>query len=135
MYSRCPFTAVRFVTGPSLPNLPRVQEIFLREATALRARFDASARAPAAAAARLLREGEAEALAATHPDPYTVCYMPGGSKFMRNPPLPLEAVFASTPGGVPPEYHIAEQTVVGVQVPHSQQPPGTLIDCYKKSWN
>ena len=111
------------------------QAIFLREATTLRARFDAAAAIPAAAAARLLREGEAEAAAATHPDPYTVCYMPGGSKFMRNPPLPLEAVFASTPGGVPPEYHIAEQTVLAVQVPHSAQPTGALIDCYKKTWN
>lgn len=26
----------------------------------------------------------------THPDPYVFNYMPGGTKFMRNAPIPLE---------------------------------------------
>jgi hypothetical protein len=38
--------------------------------------------------------------------------MPGGSKFMRNPPIPLEIVF---PDGIPPEYNIAAQDVNSVQ--------------------
>ena len=75
---------------PACPAFnPPLQELWLRDAAALRARFDAAASATPAAAARLLREGEEEALRATHPDLYTVAYMPGGSKFMRNPPLPL----------------------------------------------
>ena len=68
---------------------------------------------PRSTAARLLREADAELATWTHPDPYVVPYMPGGSKFMRNPPPPLSLVF---PHGVPPEYDIAPQTVHYVQV-------------------
>lgn len=40
-----------------------------------------------------------ERLAAqTHPDPYIAPYMPGGSLFMRNSPVPLEALY---PDGIP----------------------------------
>lgn len=69
------------------------REIFIEEATLLRARFDANRGASAAAAARLLGEGEDELFMNTHPDPYTVPYMPGGTLYMRNPPLPLEVCF------------------------------------------
>ena len=86
---RCPASRPRHARPPASSTLPPLQELWLRDAAALRARFDASASASPAAAARLLREGEEEALRATHPDMYTVSYMPGGSKFMRNPPLPL----------------------------------------------
>jgi hypothetical protein len=54
--------------------------------------------------------------------------MPGGSKFMRNAPVPLEAVF---PDGVPPEYNFASKDVNGIQVPMSAQPGGmktVLVD-------
>ena len=63
--------------------------------------------------------------------------MPGGSKFSRNPPLPLESVFASV-GAIPPEFNIAPQTVTCVQVPMSAEPGGptaALIDCYTKRFN
>ncbi len=39
---------------------------------------------------RLVREAEEKLVAHTHPDPYVIPYMPGGSKFMRNPPPPFE---------------------------------------------
>ena len=45
--------------------------IWLREAAKLRARFDSAAGVPRGEALRLLREGKAELLAMTHPDPYT----------------------------------------------------------------
>ena len=79
-------------------------------------------------AARLLREGEEELVERGHPDMYTVPYMPGGSKFMRNSPVPLEAIF---PDGIPPEFNIARKDVNGIQVPMSAQPEGmqtVLID-------
>jgi len=62
--------------------------------------------------------------------------MPGGSKFMRNPPLPLDSVFSSV-GEIPPEFNIASQTVTCVQVPMSAEPAGpekALIDVYTKSY-
>eukprot|EP00804_Cyclotella_cryptica_P008551 CCRYP_007538-RA/>CCRYP_007538-RA protein AED:0.23 eAED:0.23 QI:87/1/1/1/1/1/3/80/154 len=69
------------------------REIFIEEATNLRARFDAERGVSNAKAIRLLKEGKAELFENTHPDPYCVPFMPGGSLFMRNPPLPLEICF------------------------------------------
>jgi NADH dehydrogenase (ubiquinone) 1 beta subcomplex subunit 9 len=100
------------------------REVFLTEAAKVRQRFDENKHLDPAGGrvARLLREGEEEAAKFFHPDPYTVPYMPGGSKFMRNPPPPLELVFQSV-GEIPPEYYIAPQTVTCVQVSSST---GTL---------
>lgn len=39
---------------------------------------------------RLIREGQERLEKYTHPDRYITPYMPGGTLFMRNPPLPLE---------------------------------------------
>eukprot|EP00587_Corethron_hystrix_P013529 CAMPEP_0113306524 /NCGR_PEP_ID=MMETSP0010_2-20120614/5739_1 /TAXON_ID=216773 ORGANISM="Corethron hystrix, Strain 308" /NCGR_SAMPLE_ID=MMETSP0010_2 /ASSEMBLY_ACC=CAM_ASM_000155 /LENGTH=153 /DNA_ID=CAMNT_0000161205 /DNA_START=113 /DNA_END=574 /DNA_ORIENTATION=+ /assembly_acc=CAM_ASM_000155 len=69
------------------------REIFNEEATNLRARFEAQRDANPAAAARILREGQEELFEMSHPDPYCVPHMPGGSLFMRNPPPPLEVCF------------------------------------------
>ena len=59
---------------------------------------------------------------------WTNPYMPGGSKFMRNPPPPLRAIF---PDGIPEEYNLAPKDVNGIQVPMSATPGGmqtVLID-------
>ena len=69
------------------------REIFLDEATKLRARFDESRGCSPAQATHLLKEGQNELFGNTHPDPYCIPYMPGGSLFMRNPPPPLEVCF------------------------------------------
>lgn len=69
------------------------REIFLEEADILRARFDAERGCSAAKATRLIKEGKDELFKNTHPDPYCVAYMPGGSLFMRNPPLPMDVCF------------------------------------------
>lgn len=92
----------------------------------------AACAATARIVARLMREGEEELAKFTHPDPYVVPYMPGGSKFMRNPPPPLKAVF---PEGIPSEHDVAYQDVHSVQVPQSAYPEGmetVFIDIYKK---
>ncbi len=78
--------------------------------------------------ARLLREGEEELFAWIHPDMWTNPYMPGGSKFMRNPPPPLRAIF---PDGIPEEYNLAPKDINGIQVPMSATPEGmqtVLVD-------
>lgn len=74
--------------------------IFNEEATTLRARFDAERGCNPAKAVRLITEGKQELFDNTHPDPYCVPYMPGGTLFMRNPPPPLEICF---PDGNYPE--------------------------------
>lgn len=40
-----------------------------------------------------IKEGKAELFKYTHPDPYCVPFMPGGSLFMRNPPPPMSICF------------------------------------------
>lgn len=67
--------------------------VFLDEAEDLRARFDANRGCSPAKAMRLLNEAKAELHEYTHPDPYCVAYMPGGTLFMRNPPIPMEVCF------------------------------------------
>jgi hypothetical protein len=39
------------------------------------------------------KEGKAELFEYSHPDPYCVPFMPGGSLFMRNPPPPMSICF------------------------------------------
>jgi hypothetical protein len=50
---------------------------------------------------RLVREAEAQLVSWTHPDPYTVPYMPGSSSFMRHvpPPLSVRPSSSSSPRG------------------------------------
>ena len=86
----------------SLRNLTSWVEsraLWCSEATKIRARFDEGMKvSDIAHAGRLLREGEEELALQTHPDNYIAAYMPGGSLFMRNPAIPLEALY---PNGVP----------------------------------
>lgn len=67
--------------------------MFNEFATKLRERFDGNRGVNPAAANRLLREGEDELFQNMHPDPYCNPIMPGGSKFMRNPPPPMSVCF------------------------------------------
>lgn len=69
------------------------RDAFNDRAEELRAQFDAERGCSNARAIRLLKEGQQELFKWTHPDPYCVPFMPGGSLFMRNPPLPLEICF------------------------------------------
>eukprot|EP00546_Thalassionema_frauenfeldii_P007786 CAMPEP_0178922536 /NCGR_PEP_ID=MMETSP0786-20121207/16211_1 /TAXON_ID=186022 /ORGANISM="Thalassionema frauenfeldii, Strain CCMP 1798" /LENGTH=165 /DNA_ID=CAMNT_0020596917 /DNA_START=45 /DNA_END=542 /DNA_ORIENTATION=- len=69
------------------------REVFLDEATKLRARFDANRGISGSNASRLLLEGQQELQDNTHPDPYVCAYMPGGTLYMRNPPLPIDVCF------------------------------------------
>ena len=74
------------------------REVFYDAADGLRARFDALKSVNATTGASALIEGEKEYDAHFHPDKYCIPYMPGGTKFMRNPPLPLELCY---PDGIP----------------------------------
>jgi NADH dehydrogenase (ubiquinone) 1 beta subcomplex subunit 9 len=69
------------------------REIFNDEATEIRAQFDATRGMSASASERILKEGQDKLFEYTHPDPYCVPFMPGGTLFMRNPPPPLEVCF------------------------------------------
>ena len=68
------------------------RELFCEEAEKIRAQFNENrALDPhSGLSQRLIREAESKVFSFTHPDPYVKPYMPGGSKFMRNPPIPLK---------------------------------------------
>jgi len=68
------------------------REIFNAEATKIRARFDAHKTLDprSGVTVRVVREAAEEIAKWAHPDPYVPSYMPGGSRFMRNPALPLK---------------------------------------------
>lgn len=74
--------------------------MFNYEATKLRNRFNENKTVPVESAKlrRIMREAHEELAAQTHADPYINAYMPGGSLFMRNPALPMEALY---PDGIP----------------------------------
>lgn len=110
------------------------RDIFNEQATELRARFDRHRGISAAAASRLLVEGQDELFEWMHPDKYIVPFMPGGSKFMRNPPLPLSVCF---PDGKYPK----DAPVISVHPDFSYAKEGSgrnldgtvLVDFYKKN--
>ena len=52
-------------------------------------------------AANLVIAGQEKLVEYTHPDPYCFPYMPGGSKFMRNPPPPF-SICDDVPEGATP---------------------------------
>ncbi len=74
--------------------------MFLTEGEKIRLEFDknASLNPDSWKAQYLIRRGTEKLHEYTHPDPYIRAYMPGGSLFMRNPPLPLDQCY---PLGIP----------------------------------
>ncbi|GMI51254.1 hypothetical protein ScalyP_jg5905 [Parmales sp. scaly parma] len=72
--------------------------IFCDEADKIRAEFETNRDCTPATSLRLMREAEAKLSEYAHPDRYCDPYMPGGSKFMRNPPLPMNICY---PDGIP----------------------------------
>lgn len=74
------------------------RDLFNEEATKVRLEFNESMKVDMPEAKRLLRVGTERLEKQTHPDPYIQAYMPGGSLFMRNPAVPLEALY---PEGIP----------------------------------
>ena len=63
------------------------RNVFLNEADVMRAAFESNRASERGAS--LLAQGEEKLFDFTHSDPYCQPYMPGGSKFMRNPTIPL----------------------------------------------
>jgi len=67
------------------------RDVWYDEINRIRGEFEkTSAVKDKAAVERLLKKGEKELLAKTHPDPYIVPYYYGGSSYARNPPFPKE---------------------------------------------
>lgn len=78
------------------------REVFLDEAEKIRNEFDAHKDLPVESGKTkyLIRAAKEKMVEYSHPDKYIPAYMPGGSLFMRNPPLPLDVCY---PHGIPAE--------------------------------
>eukprot|EP00619_Florenciella_sp_RCC1007_P003367 CAMPEP_0205903294 /NCGR_PEP_ID=MMETSP1325-20131115/1_1 /ASSEMBLY_ACC=CAM_ASM_000708 /TAXON_ID=236786 /ORGANISM="Florenciella sp., Strain RCC1007" /LENGTH=185 /DNA_ID=CAMNT_0053268925 /DNA_START=26 /DNA_END=583 /DNA_ORIENTATION=+ len=74
------------------------REVFNEEATRVQQLFRANANLSEGQGAVLLKDGVEELAKYTHPDKYIHAYLPGGSLYMRNPPLPLSVCY---PDGIP----------------------------------
>lgn len=110
------------------------REIFLTRGEEIRKQFEENRHLDpnSGLTQRLVREAEENLVSWIHPDQYTNPYMPGGSRFMRNPAYPLKTLF---PHGIPEEFNFATQDIHCIQVPMSAQPEGmqtVLIDPMKK---
>ena len=69
------------------------RNVFLDKADEIRAQFDAVKGKPSDGNVKGAMEYcQAQMLKYAHPDPYVIAWMPGGSKFMRNPPPPPDIV-------------------------------------------
>jgi len=110
------------------------RDLFNEEAAKLRARFDANRGASPAAAARLLEDGQDELYNNLHPDIYKIPYMPGGSSFMRNPPLPMSVCFPD--GDYPkdaPMYEVNPDMSIATEESGRNATGTVLVDFYKKN--
>merc|ERR1712070_419078 len=76
------------------------RNVFITEALKIQAEFreNSGLSADSPTTRRLLQEGHEKLFSYTHPDKYIPAYLPGGSLYMRNPPLPLSVCY---PDGIP----------------------------------
>eukprot|EP01041_Mallomonas_annulata_P010977 gene10977-22938_t len=110
------------------------REIFNTEGLKIRAEFNASMSLPVDSpkVKRLVREAYERLQEQAHPDPYIVPYMPGGSLFMRNPAVPLEACF---PDGIPEEYSKRRVNIDFSNIPDDQPyADKVFVDSITKSY-
>jgi hypothetical protein len=80
------------------------------------------------------QEGQDELFSNSHPDLYCLPIMPGGSKFMRNPPLPMSVCFPD--GDLPkdaPKYEINPDWSVATPDAGRNATGTVLVDFYKKN--
>ena len=110
------------------------REVFNDEALKIRAEFDNNKKLPvdSAKVARLLREATERLEKQTHPDPYIAPYMPGGSLFMRNPAIPLEALY---PDGIPEGVSRRRMNIDMSNIPDDQEwADKVLVDSTSKQY-
>jgi hypothetical protein len=109
------------------------RELWCEEAIKIRASFDAQkSLKDDATINRLLREAQEKLDLQTHPDKYIHPAMPGGSLFMRNPAIPLEALY---PDGVPEGMSKRRMNVDMSNVPEDQEfADKVLVDSASKSY-
>jgi hypothetical protein len=80
----------------------------------------------------LVREAQERLSSLAHPDKYIAPYLPGGTLYMRNAALPLEAVF---PDGIPEGVSQRKINVDMSNVPEGEKyAKKVFVDSANKSW-
>ena len=113
------------------------RDLVNQEADRIRAEFDACRNMSESQAAGAIRRCEEELARLTHPDPIVPAYMPGGSKFMRNAPLPMEVVYPEgmPEGMTPPTPVHVDQVPITIRPMEENQYDTVLVDFYKKGYS
>jgi hypothetical protein len=104
---------------------------------------------------RLVREAEEKLEKYTHPDRYVFNYMPGGSRFMRNAPIPLDvrllfpilmtsclarvltgcSLQVCFPDGVPEGEEVSPLEAINIDMTPLPERKGVFVDFSKKGYD
>ena len=116
----------------NLTSWTESRELWNEEASKVRAQFNDNMTVDTSTAVRLMREGRQALAEQSHPDNYIHAAMPGGSLFMRNPAIPLEAMY---PDGVPKGKSRRRLNVDMSNIPDDQEyADQVLVDSSSKSY-
>ncbi|GLE02078.1 hypothetical protein PINS_up010916 [Pythium insidiosum] len=111
------------------------RRLWNEEATKIRAQFDShKALDPnSGLVKRLVREAEEKLEKYTHPDRYVFNYMPGGTRFMRNPPIPLDVCFPD--GNIPEDVEVSPLEAINIDMTPLPARKGVFVDFSKKGYD
>lgn len=103
------------------------RDVFLKEAGKIRAEFNANRNCTKEQAGFYIKQANKRLRERVHPDPYRIPWMPGGSKFMRNPTPPNEVVYRD--GEIPVEAYTGTNTPMHLDsIPITFRPLPTVQD-------
>lgn len=87
----------------------------------------------ASLAKRLVREAQEKVDHYTHPDRYIFNYMPGGSLFMRNAPIPLDVCFPD--GNIPDDVELSPLEGINIDMTPLPAKDTVFVDFSKKGYD
>ncbi|TMW69306.1 hypothetical protein Poli38472_001462 [Pythium oligandrum] len=110
------------------------RRLWNEEATKIRAEFEQNKHLEpnSGLAKRLVREAEEKLEKYTHPDRYVYNYMPGGTRFMRNAPIPLDVCF---PDGIPEGEEVSPLEAINIDMTPLPARKGAFVDFSKKGYD
>ncbi|RLN66281.1 hypothetical protein BBJ28_00013912 [Nothophytophthora sp. Chile5] len=111
------------------------RRLWNEEATKIRAEFDANSKLDpeSGLSKRLVREAQEKLDHYTHPDRYVFNYMPGGSLFMRNAPIPLEVCFPD--GVIPDDVEVSPVEAINIDMTPLPAKKTVFVDFSKKGYD
>ena len=84
-------------------------------------------------AKRLVREAQEKVAHYTHPDRYIFNYMPGGTLYMRNAPIPLDVCFPD--GKIPDDVELSPLEGINIDMTPLPAKETVFVDFSKKGYD